>query len=269
MFGISDCPAFALVLSLVFAANNHTAIKSLDWRTPLELMTGSTPDISAIIMYQFWEPVYCKTDNASFPSDSTEKLGRFVGIAEHVGHALTFKILTDDTKKVIFHSRIRSALKPNEKNLRMDPNPTAVKDVGEDVLKSAQLHDGDEPTMPTFDPSDLIGCTFLKPPEEDGQRFCAKIIEALVQNEQDLASNPERVKFRCSVNGDEYKEILSYNDIINHIEKDETDHGFWRLSPSLDIRDCLLSLILNTKGCVSMLSSIGRLGRVPMNHSTW
>jgi hypothetical protein len=34
---------------------------------------------------------------------------------------MTFKILTDDTKKVIFRSNARSALDPKAKNLRLDP----------------------------------------------------------------------------------------------------------------------------------------------------
>ena len=222
----TGAPAHAWFLALLYVCCilNHTALESLEWRTPLEMLNGSTPDISAIVLFQFWEPVYYKTNDASFPSDSTEKLGRFVGIADHVGHALTFKVLTDDTKKVIFRSRIRSALKPHEKNLRIDPNKS--EDI--DVIKSKWDHDGEAPTMPTFDPSDLIGRTFLKPPEEDGQRFRAKIVEAIVDHEQDLAKNPDKVKFLCSVNGDEYEEILSYNEIIDHIEKDEADPGFWR-----------------------------------------
>jgi len=32
-----------------------------------------------------------------------------VGIAEHVGHAMTYKILTVDTQKVIYHSNVHSA----------------------------------------------------------------------------------------------------------------------------------------------------------------
>jgi len=39
-----------------------------------------------------------------------KKLGHFVGIAESVGDAMTYKVLTDDTKKVIYHSSVRSAL---------------------------------------------------------------------------------------------------------------------------------------------------------------
>ncbi len=54
----------------------------------------------------FWEPVYYKLDDNRFPSKSKEQLGRFVGISEHVGHAMTFKILTNDTNKVIHRSRV-------------------------------------------------------------------------------------------------------------------------------------------------------------------
>ncbi len=32
-----------------------------------------------------------------------------VGIAEHVGHTMTYKVLTVDTQKVIYHSNLCSA----------------------------------------------------------------------------------------------------------------------------------------------------------------
>jgi hypothetical protein len=78
---------------------------------------GSTNDISPLLCFHFWEPVYYKLDNSDFPSDSREKSGHFVGISKSVGHAMTFKILTDDTLKVIHQSNVRSALNPHAKNL--------------------------------------------------------------------------------------------------------------------------------------------------------
>jgi hypothetical protein len=65
--------------------------------------------------------MFYKLDDSDFPSDSREKHGRWVGIAENVGHAMTLKILMDGTRKIIFRSNIRSALDPNCRNLRMDP----------------------------------------------------------------------------------------------------------------------------------------------------
>ena len=35
--------------------------------------------------------------------------------------------------------------------------------------------------MPTFDPSDLIGTTFLLPPEENGERHRAKVTRQVVE----------------------------------------------------------------------------------------
>ena len=42
-----------------------------------------------------------------FPSDTREKRGKFVGIAEHVGHVMTFRILSDDTRQIIDRSLVR------------------------------------------------------------------------------------------------------------------------------------------------------------------
>ena len=48
-------------------------------------------------------------DDTKFPSKTVEGHGYFVGISEHVGNMMTFKILTSDTNKVIHRSIIRSA----------------------------------------------------------------------------------------------------------------------------------------------------------------
>jgi hypothetical protein len=68
---------------------------------PIRMSMGSTNDISPLLCFHFWEPVYYKFDDSDFPSDSREKRGHVVGIGESVRHAMTFKILTDDTLKVI------------------------------------------------------------------------------------------------------------------------------------------------------------------------
>jgi hypothetical protein len=79
---------------------------------PIRMSTGSTNDISPLLCFHFCEPAYYKFDDSDFPSDSHEKCGHFVGISESVGHAMTFKILTDNTLKVIHQSNVRSALNP-------------------------------------------------------------------------------------------------------------------------------------------------------------
>jgi len=86
--------------------------------TPLFALTGSTNDISMLLYFYFWQPVYLRHGESNgFPSESKESHGHFVGFDEHVGHAMTFKVLANTLQKVLFRSAIRSAITPGEQNL--------------------------------------------------------------------------------------------------------------------------------------------------------
>jgi len=87
---------------------------------PMQTLTGSTPDISAFLQFYWFERVYFAIDNAAFPSSTNEQSGRSIGFAHHVGHSLTFCILTDDTRQVIHRSRVRSASQTDNLNARAD-----------------------------------------------------------------------------------------------------------------------------------------------------
>ena len=84
---------------------SHVARDSLNGRTPIELLTGHTPDLSDIMHFGFydWIKFY---DPVGFPS-KREFLGRWLGPAEHVGQALCYYILKDNGQ-VIARSTVRS-----------------------------------------------------------------------------------------------------------------------------------------------------------------
>jgi hypothetical protein len=63
---------------------NHTSSNTLNNSVPLQVLTGSTPDISPLLFFQFYEPVYYKVDDVDFPSDSCKERGQWIGISEHV-----------------------------------------------------------------------------------------------------------------------------------------------------------------------------------------
>ena len=67
---------------------------------PFHCATGQMSDISPLLLFTFNGPVYYAADD-SFPC-TKEKTGRWVGIAETVGDCPTWKILTDDTRKIIY-----------------------------------------------------------------------------------------------------------------------------------------------------------------------
>ena len=99
------------------------------------------PDISPLLHFSFWDPVYYKLDDSDFPSESTKGRGQWVGVAEHVGHAMKYKILTDDTKKVIYRANVWSA------HTKLDRNKCVDLLGGEDVtpiIKSSPDEDNNQ-----------------------------------------------------------------------------------------------------------------------------
>ena len=66
----------------------------LNNRTLYKVAFGVTPDISAYLVFHWYQEVLYYDPSESFP-ESREKRGRFVGVAHNVGDALTFKILID------------------------------------------------------------------------------------------------------------------------------------------------------------------------------
>ena len=57
--------------------------------------------------------------------------------------------------------------------------------------------------MPIVDPQGLIGRTFLMDQQDDGQKFRARVIEAINAYDEKVANNPELLRFRCSINNDQ------------------------------------------------------------------
>ena len=72
---------------------------------------------------------------------------------------MTYKILTDDTKKVIYMSNVHFALTKEDRNKRVD------------LLGGEEVAEDERPKkpMPIFDPTDLVGRTFLMDPQENGE----------------------------------------------------------------------------------------------------
>jgi len=134
-------------------------VEILGWRTPFESLKGYTPDISMIYRFKFWDKVYFKRglqDGKCFPSKSNEEVGRFVGFSEKVGNSMTYKILTSETNKVIYRSRIKLA--------SIRENIRAESSVGDsDVVNSRSGK-----PMVIIDPSSLVGRSYYNEPDDTG-----------------------------------------------------------------------------------------------------
>ena len=74
----------------------------------------------------------------------------------------------------------------------------------------------DQPTIPNLPPEEMIGRTFLMPPQEDGTRLHAKILERVHASREELKANPDLIKFKCKLGDIELDEIVAYNDIVDY-----------------------------------------------------
>ena len=102
------CPSQLLALmSHLCYLLNHIGCTALDGKTPLFAQTGITPDISIILLFTFYQPVFYATYDQHFPSESEERAGYWVGFGEHCGDAMTHKIIDHDTQKMIYGSAVR------------------------------------------------------------------------------------------------------------------------------------------------------------------
>ena len=124
----SGCPAFCWLLCLQYicVVLNHLASSTLQGICPIQALQGTTPDVSFMLHFSFYEPVYYRIDSSepdlNFPSSSNEKTGYWVGFADNQGDSLTWRILTEDTHKIIIHSGVCSALRTTTNQCLASPS---------------------------------------------------------------------------------------------------------------------------------------------------
>ena len=112
----SGCPAccWLPLLQYICVVLNHLESPTLQGICPVQALAGTTPDISFMLHFSFYEPVYYRIDSSEpdfhFPSSSNGKKGHWVGFADNPGDCLTWRILTEDSQKIIICSGVRSAL---------------------------------------------------------------------------------------------------------------------------------------------------------------
>ena len=241
----SGCPAccWLLCLQYICVVLNHLASPTLQGICPVQALEGTTPDISFLLHFSFYEPIYYRIGSSepdlNFPSSSNEKKGYWVGFADNQGDSLTWRILTEDTQKIIIRSGVRSALRTttnqrlasssgegttlpfpipypqqSSNSLPLDPIDASTSNF-EQFVKSQSGEDEDHPIpMTNIDIPNLLGRSFLLSPEDNGERYMAKIIDI-----DDHGQHLEDIKFKLKISKDQAEEIMSYNQLMDYIQK--------------------------------------------------
>ena len=224
-----------LCMTYVCYLLNHMSCQSLNGEIPLTKLYGVTPDISILLIYTFNQSVFYASHNQDFPSASEEKLAVWVGFGEHVGDALTHKLLDLNTSKIVY----RSAVRPNSQR---HPNKRLCPEVGENsrptkpihFVKSRQDRDSTSGHIPMaqYDPSSLIGRTFLLPKNETGEILRAQIKQQIIEITSTLDetddSRADNINFLLDVGHGRSEMILSYNQILDYLEQDNQDETHFK-----------------------------------------
>ena len=86
-------------------------------------------------------------------------------------------------------------------------------------LHQVQKNPSGSKPMPTFEPSDLIGRTFVLPPEENGERHRAEVTRQVVQIiDQHNGQRVENINFILDIGNGKVEELISYNQLLEHLE---------------------------------------------------
>ena len=111
----SGAPANCWLLCMIYVCYilNHIACGALNGSIPLLVLYGITPDISIMLLYTFYQPVFYATRDQHFPSESEERVAFWVGFGEHCGDAMTHKLLNKTTQKIIYRSAVRPITRSN------------------------------------------------------------------------------------------------------------------------------------------------------------
>ncbi|KAL7570791.1 hypothetical protein ACA910_014420 [Epithemia clementina (nom. ined.)] len=215
-----------LALQYVVYLRNYLASPTLGGQCPLFALTGQTQDISHLTHFYFNQPVYYRIDDdsRSFPSSGTELKGHWVGFGEHVGDLMTWKILTEDDD-IIYRSSVRPASSGFDMNRRLE---SVEGETGSSSLpvfvRSRHLDscsDQSEFVMPTINFEDLIGRTFLLPPNPKGERHRARVTKPLIETSSDEPNLIQDLKFILDVGDGISEDIVTYNELLEYIQKEE------------------------------------------------
>ena len=149
--------------------------------------------------------------------------------ADNQGDSVTWRILTEDTQKIIIRSGIRSTLRTTKNQRLASPsgegttlpfpipypqhstNSLPIDHLDESTpnfeqfVKSQSGEDEDNPIhMVNIDIPNNLGRSFLLPPEDNGEHHMAKIIDI-----DDHGQPLEDIKFKLNFNKDQAEKIMS------------------------------------------------------------
>jgi hypothetical protein len=84
--------------------------------------------------------------------------------------------------------------------------------------------------------------------QPDGSKFCACIFEMTEDHDYKLENNKNRIKFLLSNNEDTIEEIITYNQLLDYLAKDDNNDIIWNFKLVASHQSPLIPKYHNYKG---------------------
>jgi hypothetical protein len=81
--------------------------------------------------------------------------------------------------------------------------------------------------MATLDTDKLLGRSYLKPTDENGERHRSTIVRVLEDKIADLHGNPVMIKLRLRIGEEEVDELIAYQQLMDAFSFDTNENGEW------------------------------------------
>jgi hypothetical protein len=217
----TGAPADMWLLCLLYITYlmNRLSVDSLGGKSPIEAAFNQVPDVSPLLAFWWYQPVYYQAHDVKFPSDSKEKLGRWVGVAENKGDLMTFWVMDELTRHVVARSNVRPVTvdDPNNRLASVGGEVGTMVSHKPIVMATGDLCENPpDAKLPQFTPEELLGISFLHKPEPDGETLRARVVRKI--EERDAKAERSIVKFLITIGDNDYDEIIAYNDLCDIVE---------------------------------------------------
>ena len=196
----SGCPAcsWLFCLQCICVVLNYLASLPLQGICPVQALARTAPDISSMLHFSFYEPVYYRIDSSQ-PDLYLPTTNQRLASPSGEGTTLPFPIPYPQQSK---------------NSVPLDPLDESTPTF-EQFVNSQSGKDEDNPIpMANIDIPNLLGRSSLLPPEDNGEHHMAKII-----NIDDHGQPLEDIKFKLKINNDQVEEIMSYNQLMDYIQE--------------------------------------------------
>ena len=92
------------------------------------------------------------------------------------------------------------------------------------------------PPIPcTIKTDDLLSCSFLLPPDKNGENHCATVIQKVLDAQSEELARPEKLNFLIKLDiNEEAEELIAYNELMDYIQQDpsQVHSGVMNISSS-------------------------------------